>query len=154
MLANKKPRVKNNAYNLLLKQLLSAKVPSVNVDEICNIENNIIFLDAREAEEYNVSHIAKAINIGFKNFDLKALSNIKKNDSIIIYCSVGYRSEKICTQLISNGFTNVYNLYGGIFEWINNKMEVVNKEGESVKIVHGFSPVWGVWVQHAIKIYS
>ena len=56
---------------------------------------------------------------GLKNLLKYKVEDIARESTIVVYCSVGYRSEKIAEELDKLGFTNVSNLYGGIFEWIN-----------------------------------
>ena len=38
---------------------------------------------------------------------------------IIVYCSIGVRSEDIGEKLKELGYTKILNLYGGIFDWKN-----------------------------------
>ena len=52
----------------------------------------------------------------------------RKKTPTIVYCTIGARSETIGEKLKKNGFTNVYNLYGGIFEWKNADFKVLNKK--------------------------
>jgi predicted sulfurtransferase len=56
---------------------------------------NLVYLDAREKEEFDVSHIKGAIFVGYANFDMMNLPVFNKETAIVVYCSVGYRSEKI-----------------------------------------------------------
>lgn len=72
---------------------------------------------------------------------------------VIVYCSVGYRSERIGEKLQDAGFINVQNLYGGIFKWVNEGMPVYNSIGPT-KQVHGYSRSWGVWLQKGEKVYG
>lgn len=69
-----------------------------------------------------------------------------------MYCSIGYRSEKIAKKLLENGYDNVSNLYGGIFEWANQGNKVYNDYGETTK-VHAFSRLWSVWLNKGEKVY-
>ena len=103
---------------------------------------NTVVLDAREKNEFDVSHIKKAIYIGFDQFNKEGLNSISKSDSIYIYCSVGYRSEKIGEKLIELGYKNVFNLYGGIFNWVNSGYNVVDNSNTIVKEVHGYDKEW------------
>ncbi len=105
-----------------------------------------ILLDAREPDEYAVSHIKGARNVGYKKFDLKSLSGIDKDAPIVVYCSVGYRSEKIGEELQKAGFSNVVNLRGGIFDWANQRLPLVNKQQSNVTSVHPYNSNWGRWL--------
>jgi rhodanese-related sulfurtransferase len=102
----------------VLKKLNKQSVPYIKVDELKS-NSTLIYLDAREPKEFNVSHIKNAIPIGFDHFKIQNVtSTVKdKNATIVVYCSIGVRSEKIAEKLLKSGYKNVYNLYGGIFEY-------------------------------------
>ena len=104
--------------------------------------SNVTILDAREEKEYEVSHIPKAQHIGYNNFDSKSLNFIQKTDTIYIYCSIGYRSEKIGERIQKMGFNNVFNLYGGVFSWVNSGYKIVDKNNRPTKEVHGYNKEW------------
>ena len=71
----------------------------------------------------------------------------------MVCCSVGARSEKIGAQLRQAGFTNVRNLYGGIFEWVNEGQPVVTGANRPTDRVHAYSPTWGIWLKRGQKVY-
>ena len=64
----------------------------------------------------------------------------------MLYCSVGYRSEKVAEKMKKAGFTAVYNLYGSIFEWVNAGYPVVTNDGNQTNIIHTYNKKWGQWV--------
>jgi len=136
--------VESTSYQLMLKTLLSHTVPEVNVDDVKE-EGDVILLDAREKAEFELSHIEGAVWVGYDDFKMARVKDIAKDKKVIVYCSVGYRSEKICEQLIDAGFKDAWNLYGGIFEWGNQDMPVVNESGDQDKI-HPYDNVWGLWL--------
>jgi len=105
-----------------------------------------VFLDAREREEYQVSHLPGAAWIGYSDFDAVRLSALPKDQMIVVYCSVGYRSGKISAQLRKDGFNNVFNLWGGIFHWYNTGRKVVNEAGET-DTIHTYNAEWSKWVK-------
>ncbi len=146
-------QVKSGAYSFMLHNLLSHSVPETGVLEASRDSSSSVFLDAREPREYAVSHIAGAIHVGYDHFDLEKLpKTLPKNQRLVVYCSVGYRSEKVTEKLQKAGFTNVSNLYGGLFEWVNRGLPVVNQAG-ATQDVHAFSRSWGVWLKKGRKVY-
>ena len=130
------------------EKYISRTVPLAYSKEMSRAVNssNITILDAREEKEYEVSHIPKAQHIGYNNFDSKSLNFIQKTDTIYIYCSIGYRSEKIGERLQKMGFNNVFNLYGGIFSWVNFGYKVVDMKNNETKDVHGYNKEWSRWL--------
>ncbi len=145
-------RVESNAYQLMLKGLLSNNVETIDVDKAAQLKN-CFFIDAREEKEFKVSHIKNAFHIGYETPDFNVLDKIDKNDSIIVYCSVGYRSEKITQKLNQMGYKNVYNLYGGLFEWVNQGWTIYQEKSKTNK-VHAYNKVWGIWLNKGEKVYD
>jgi rhodanese-related sulfurtransferase len=144
-------------YKLMLSGLISNTVDTITPQRAYKLnkqDKNIVFLDARERNEYEVSHIKKSNYVGYDNFRLSRLTWLDTNSVIIVYCSVGYRSEKIAEKLIKGGYTNVRNLYGGFFEWVNLGYPIVDIYDSSTTKVHGYSPEWGVWLKKGDVVYE
>ena len=113
----------------------------------------VILLDARDAEEYEVSHLPGAIRIGYTDFDPASLKGLPKDKSIVVYCSVGYRSEKIAERLVELGYSETKNLYGGIFAWKNEGREVMNDNGVTEQ-VHTYNESWSKWLLKGEKVFD
>lgn len=145
--------VDNKAYDVMLSTLLKHSVPEIAVDSFKQ-STTCVLLDAREKAEYNVSHIQNAIWVGYNDFDMNRIATINKSDRIVVYCSVGYRSEKIAEKLKAAGYTNTSNLYGGIFEWVNDGNTIINSMNEPTQKIHAYSKTWGVWLNKGEKIYD
>ena len=140
----------------LLKKHNSESIPYISVQELAMPKTEVILLDARETEEYNVSHLEDAIHIGYDDFDINSVTKqiIDKSAVIVVYCSLGVRSEDIGEQLKKAGYTNIFNLYGGIFEWKNKGYSVYNSEEKLTEDVHAFSKAWSKWLLKGNKIYD
>lgn len=130
-------------------------VPYIQVSELAK-ERELVLLDARESEEFEVSHLKNAQWIGYDQFDLdKFLARYPdKNTSLVVYCSIGVRSEDIGEQLQEAGYANVQNLYGGIFEWKNKGYPVVDSKEVKTEKVHAYSKYWGRLLTNAEKVYA
>jgi rhodanese-related sulfurtransferase len=139
-------------FKLLLNAILSKDVPSISVGDASANSSDFIFADAREKEEYNVSHIKNARFVGAKHFSATALADLPKDKPIIVYCSVGKRSQDVTKKLIAQGFTNVRNLYGGIFEWVNESHPVYAPGGMETKKVHVYNKFWGGFLDRGSKV--
>jgi len=139
----------------LLKEMNQETIPYIYVDSLHTISTDVILLDAREKNEYKVSHLKGAKFVGYNKFNLKKTikSLPDKNAKIVVYCSLGVRSEDIGEQLKNAGYTNVLNLYGGIFEWKNNDYKVYNKKEKETEKVHAFDKNWGIWLLKGTKVY-
>jgi len=142
--------VKSKSYDRTLATMLNAEeVPFISVEELVNIKSDsILLLDTRSREEYEVSHIPGALWIGYDDFDRDRVKNLDPKKQVIVYCSVGYRSEKIGQQLQEQGFKEIRNLYGSIFEWANRSQALVNPQGDTVYQIHAYNKVWGRWINN------
>ena len=128
-------------------------MPEISVSDAFSNFNNYLFIDAREPEEFNVSHIRNAKFVGYKKITLNALKDVPKSKPIVVYCAVGKRSENITKKLTAAGFINVYNLYGGIFEWVNQDHPVYNNLNNLTDSVHAYDHFWGQFLNKGKKVY-
>ncbi|UKM65203.1 rhodanese-like domain-containing protein [Flavobacteriaceae bacterium GSB9] len=140
----------------LLKKHNTDSIPYISVSTLDTILNQVILLDARETNEFKTSHLKNAIHIGYDAFDFKTLKeNVpNKHSEVVVYCSLGIRSEAIALKLKKAGYTNVKNIYGGIFEWKNNNLPVYNLNEKQTDSVHVYSKAWQKWLKKGIKVYE
>ncbi|WP_298530661.1 rhodanese-like domain-containing protein [uncultured Algibacter sp.] len=140
----------------LLKQENTESIPYIIVDSLANKESTYVLLDSREKQEYETSHIKDAIFVGYDFFNLDSITKQlpDRNTDIIVYCSLGIRSEDIAEQLKKVGYVNVMNLYGGIFEWKNNDLPVYNMSEKETDSIHTFSKAWSKWLKKGVKVYE
>ena len=138
-----------------LERLNSKTVPYISVQEL-QAKPEIIILDAREYKEFETSHIKNALYVGFNKFDKsKITKKVKdKNTPIVVYCSIGVRSEKIGEKLLKLGYSNVFNLYGGIFEYKNENGKVVNNQNKVTDSVHTYNKRWSEYLTKGVKVYE
>ena len=137
----------------MANEMATGEVKDISVEDLKKIKDQVILLDTREKEEFEISHIPGAIWVGYDNFKMKNLKGIDKDAEIVTYCSVGYRSERIGEKLQKAGFNNVCNLEGSIFKWVNEGNIVEDKDGNKTESVHGFDKDWGKWVKGAKVVY-
>jgi len=147
--------VKNREFDEKIARTIRQTIPVIGVEELKNIQNEVVIFDARNREEFETSHIPGAEFLGYKNFDPEQLKSIGKDKKIVLYCSIGYRSEKIGEKLKGLGFTEVYNLYGSIFEWVNRGFPVVDPQENTTHKVHTYNYSWSKWInnEHIEKVW-
>jgi rhodanese-related sulfurtransferase len=151
-----KPNAQTNskAYKVMLEGMYKHTVPTVSCSELKKEQHDVVLLDTRAKREYEVSHLPKARWVGYDEFDLKNIENLPKDTPIVVYCTVGVRSERIGEKLKAAGYRNVRNLYGSIFEWVNQDNPVVDNQGKPTQKVHAYSRTWGVWLNKGEKVYE
>ncbi len=140
-----------------LKKLLKNSVPIVapgQLKELLEYDSPMVLLDAREKEECDVSHLPGALYAGYKSFDLVTLKDVHKDSLVIVYCSLGIRSEEVGEKLQEAGFTKVRNLFGGLFQWVNLGFPIYNSKNKTTRKVHPYSEQWGQWLKKGKKTYK
>ena len=98
----------------LLQKHNTKEVPYISVEQLAMPKTNPVILDAREPQEYNISHLKDAVYVGYTSFELETIESRipNKDQEIVVYCSLGIRSEVIANKLKKAGYTKVKNLYG------------------------------------------
>jgi rhodanese-related sulfurtransferase len=137
-----------------LERYNSGSIAYIKIDELkSKLDNNeeLILLDTRSKEEYEVSHFKNALWIGYKSFNAEKVNNFDRSTEIILYCSVGVRSEKIGEELKDLGFENIRNLYGGIFLWVNNGFPVY-VDGKETDNIHTYNKRWEQFIERGKKV--
>lgn len=87
-------------------------------------EDDVMVLDTRNDYEVKIGKFKKAIDPGLKEFNefpeyLKK-AGLKKDQKILIYCTGGIRCEKAILEMNRQGFNNVYQLDGGIINYLRH----------------------------------
>lgn len=124
--------ISQNSIREAIDKYNSNTVEYISVEELAAlIEGNkeVKLLEARETSEYGISHLQDAIFVGYDNFEMTSIQDkIQPQDTLVVYCSIGVRSEQIGEKLKKAGYVNVYNLYGGMFEWFNKGYKVYDQK--------------------------
>jgi rhodanese-related sulfurtransferase len=109
-----------STYKLISPQEFDGKLISLK---------NVQLVDVRTPEEYQTGHLKNAININFYEEDFKEnISRLDKKNPIFIHCAAGAegaRSNQTAELLKELGFIEIYELEGGIINWINSGKETV-----------------------------
>lgn len=77
---------------------------------------SLIILDVRTPAEYEAKHIPGAMLVPNETIKNQELEGIKKDDTILVYCRSGHRSQQAAEKLIAMGYKHVYD-FGGINTW-------------------------------------
>ncbi len=95
-------------------------IKEVNCTEAMQLINhkNALVLDVRESKEYDGGHVlnSKLISLGNLRDRVGELEKYR-DQPIIVMCRSGNRSAMACAMLGKQGFSQVYNLAGGVIAW-------------------------------------
>ena len=136
-----------------LRKLVKADSCALSPSEAQQLDAPV-YLDARERAEYEVSHLPGARYIGFGSLDTAALSGLEPDTPLVVYCTVGYRSERIAHDLRGMGYTRVYNLYGSLYAWRLAGLPLFDAYGPTHRI-HTYNRKWGTFIPDTLgtKVY-
>jgi phage shock protein E len=89
-------------------------------------EPGIVTIDVRTPAEFAEGYIEGARLIDFQsgNFE-NEIATLDKNATYAVYCRSGNRSGQAVKVMQDAGFTNVFNMNGGVIEWANAGLPLV-----------------------------
>lgn len=112
----------NSSSNLSAEQFL----------EKMKSEPNAVLIDVRTEEEFASGSISGAQNIVLDGSFNDKVTLIDKSKAVFLYCLSGRRSGAAMARMQQMGFTQVYNLSGGIREWRSKGMPEASENSPSV----------------------
>jgi rhodanese-related sulfurtransferase len=97
---------------------------------LMNDENTAV-VDVRDANEYAEGHIEGARNIPLAKIEERAFElQDYKQKPVIVTCQSGTRSPAASRKLSTLGFTQVFEMKGGILAWQDQKLPVTKKRNK------------------------
>lgn len=78
-------------------------------------DSGLKLIDVRTPQELAIARIAGSMPFDEKT--LTELERLEKNATLVFYCHHGVRSQQAAQRFVDEGFTNVFNLSGGIDAW-------------------------------------
>ena len=109
-----------------------------------------LLIDVRTWEEYDFSHLPSAIQMDPDIEIKKALKIIGEARSVVVYCSVGYRSSQLAARLVKVGLTHITNLEGSVFAWANEGFPL-EQDGQRASKVHPYSRFAGKILRENVR---
>ena len=109
---------------------LTRKYQQINANQAVQVLNrdNVTVIDVRGSSEISNGVIKGAKTIPLTDIS-KHLAELEKNkdNPFLVYCGSGNRSGHVCNVLTKNGFSDVYNLTGGIMAWTSENLPLNRK---------------------------
>ena len=89
--------------------------------------SNLVILDVRPYNEFEVEHVPGAINLDYDGHEFKhKVEDIDKEKNYLIYCRSGVRGEYFMGIMKELGFPHVYNILGGFMGWKVSKLPLTS----------------------------
>lgn len=90
--------------------------PCYTIADLAAQYNHVQFIDVRNLTEYEEKRIPNALHIPL-GYLPRHLDKISRTQPVVVHCATGIRSQIAASFLQKHGFTNVYNLEGGVEAW-------------------------------------
>ena len=94
------------------------EVKEISIQEAKLKINEALFVDVRDIDSYEHSHIGGAIHLSDSSIDT-FVSSVDKSKEIIVYCYHGNSSLAASSYLMEKGFISVSSMSGGFTAWEN-----------------------------------
>jgi hypothetical protein len=107
----------------------TAGATKMNVLDFSNkiTESGVVILDVRTPGEFAEGYIEGARMIDFQGGSFETeIASLDKNATYAVYCRSGNRSGQAVKIMQDAGFLNLFNLEGGVIDWANQGMPLVN----------------------------
>jgi thioredoxin 1 len=90
-------------------------------------------IDVRTAEEFSSGHLKNAVNYDWNGSQFEAqIKTLDKSKPVFVYCLSGGRSAAAASKMRADGFSEVYELEGGMMKWRNENLpETTNDQVSS-----------------------
>lgn len=96
-------------------------------------EKDFVVVDVRTPEEYEAGHLEGSLLVPLDTIDRNAGNVLTdKNKKLFVYCRTGRRSAEAVGKLRSMGYTNVYDISGGITAWQASGYPISKSDGTCV----------------------
>jgi len=98
------------------------QVPELTPTEFCarwpaaERGSGVVLLDVREHVELELAAVADTLHVPMREIPAR-VAELERGVPLVVMCHSGGRSRRVAEFLVGNGFTNVFNLKGGIDAW-------------------------------------
>ncbi len=88
----------------------------INVETLRSMRHDLKILDVRDQSEWEEGHIKGATHIPYY-FLVQRLQELHTSQPLAVICASGQRSSIACSLLQKHGFTQLFNVIGGMEAW-------------------------------------
>jgi rhodanese-related sulfurtransferase len=85
---------------------------------------NVVYLDVREPNEWNLGRIPGAVHLPRGNLETKIEALVDRDQKVVVYCARGNRSALAALTMQQMGYHNVSSMSHGFLGWVESDGEV------------------------------
>jgi rhodanese-related sulfurtransferase len=94
------------------------EIPAAEVKAMIERGEKNVYLDVREAKEYNLGHLPNAVHVPLGVLELRVEEAVPRDATVVAYCSAGVRSAMAAKTLQAMGYTDVVSMTGGLRDYV------------------------------------
>ncbi len=88
-----------------------------DVKALLEAKDDVVYLDVREPNEWNLGRIPGAVHLPRGNLESKLESMVDRSRKIVVYCARGNRSALAALTMKQMGYEDVTSMSGGFQAW-------------------------------------
>ena len=100
------------------------EVSPKEVQEMRRRGDDVVYLDVREPNEWNLGRIPGAVHVPRGVLETKIEQTVPRDRKVVIYCAGGNRSALAADTMQQMGYANVVSMADGWRGWVQNGGEV------------------------------
>lgn len=104
-----------NIKKVFKRGMYTKEVDYSTLQKMIKKDSNVVLLDVRNRQSFSEGHLIGALNLPLGELENKASLLLPNNgQTIIVYCDMGVKSRAAANMLVEMGYTNIYELKGGL----------------------------------------
>jgi rhodanese-related sulfurtransferase len=103
------------------------QIREVSPEEVLAMQagnENVVYLDVREPNEWNLGRIPRAVHLPRGNLESKIEALVDRGQRVVIYCARGNRSALAALTMQQMGYENVASMARGFGGWVDVNGEI------------------------------
>lgn len=104
-----------------------SRIKEVSPQEVREMQargDNVVYLDVREPQEWNLGHVPRAIHIPRGTLETAIEARVPRDQKVVIYCASGNRSAFAADTLQQMGYADVASMVRGFRGWAEDGGDV------------------------------
>jgi len=101
------------------------EVDSITLNKWIAEHKDLVLIDVGSQGDFAEGHISGSISLPINESFIEKSKSLPKGKTYIVVCPTGGRSLRAAKLMIENGFEHVYNLRGGIADWLRKGFKVI-----------------------------
>ena len=100
------------------------EVDAITLSKWVSEIKDLVLIDVGTPGDFSEGHIPGSISLPLRASFKEGIKSLAKEKTYILICPTGHRSATAAKLMMEQGFKKVYNLKGGVTDWLRNGLKV------------------------------